>query len=192
MSDRIQFSVPEPVLVDRLRELDGIFLQHRTGIRRLNPEQESFLDAEANWLWMARESHPFFPSLKRDFSIERDRRRRWHFQRVANKYLGVSTLSGSPALSRLRRHGFVYFVRAGDFIKIGFAVDVQRRIASLQTGSPMPLTLLATTPGTLDSERAYHKRFDELWERGEWFRAVDPLVSFVDGMRTMQAEAPRG
>jgi len=78
----------------------------------------------------------------------------------------------------------VYFVRSGDFIKIGTAGKPAKRMAELRTSSPVKLTLLLTIPGGLSVEKALHQRFAELRVRGEWFRAEPALTDFINAERT--------
>lgn len=74
----------------------------------------------------------------------------------------------------------VYFVRAGEAIKIGFAKDVARRVRSLQTGQAQRLELLGTIPGDRQRERDLHARFYHLRIRGEWHRSDKELLDFID------------
>lgn len=69
-----------------------------------------------------------------------------------------------------------YAVTDGQFIKIGRASDVVKRIAALQTASPRRLELVATH--RQDVEKATHGRLrGEGIARvsGEWFRDCDEL-----------------
>jgi hypothetical protein len=72
----------------------------------------------------------------------------------------------------MKNLGNVYFLQCGGLIKIGFARDVAKRLAELQTGNPEPLKLVAVIPGCLPSvERRYHREFATARRRGEWFDA---------------------
>jgi hypothetical protein len=71
-------------------------------------------------------------------------------------------------------------VRGGDLVKIGFtAGDVAKRIANLQTGSPVPLTILRVVVGDERVERALHSRFAPHRQRGEWFTFSDEMLGDV-------------
>lgn len=70
----------------------------------------------------------------------------------------------------------VYFVRAGNkgAIKIGVARDVQKRLATMQTGNPFELKVIALIPCSgvqqaFDTERRIHNMFRSKRIRGEWF-----------------------
>lgn len=76
--------------------------------------------------------------------------------------------------------GNVYFVQSGDFVKIGFASDVQKRVAELQTGSPHQLNVLAVLPDVDKSvEATCHRVFARNHFRGEWFRLDDDFLEAI-------------
>jgi Meiotically up-regulated gene 113 len=78
---------------------------------------------------------------------------------------------------------YVYFVRAGDRIKIGRAVDPAQRFRGLQVAHPEELSLVLTIPAHAELERAIHARFEHLQERGEWFRLEPDLVAFIEAVQ---------
>ena len=92
----------------------------------------------------------------------------------------------------------VYLVRAGNrgAIKIGVAVNVERRMAALQTGNAFELKLLATIK-CRSKEEAYilekqlHAKFERQKIRGEWFqgnikfRGINEIL--IDSDQTMSS-----
>lgn len=89
----------------------------------------------------------------------------------------------NPPRSILREviNMFVYFIKCCDkrgYIKIGTAKNVKDRIATLQTGNPYKLEILAIMKFT-DKRKAYnaeqklHKIFRKYNVSGEWFSKVD-------------------
>lgn len=66
----------------------------------------------------------------------------------------------------------LYIIRSESFYKIGIARDVDSRLAQLQTGNPIPLTLWAsyTFEAAITIERALHQKFRACRAVGEWFR----------------------
>ena len=87
----------------------------------------------------------------------------------------------------------VYFIQQGEDgpIKIGFTVDLRKRLVALRTSTPHPLRLLLEVPGGEDVERDWHKRFAHVRLNGEWFRPDDELlqaIAYVKGER----ETPPG
>jgi hypothetical protein len=86
--------------------------------------------------------------------------------------------------------GFVYFVQSADGvgpIKIGFAQDVDRRLAAIQTGSPVPLRVIAFFAARRTDGTALHQMFREHRLHGEWFIPVPELVAIVDQHRSALA-----
>lgn len=74
----------------------------------------------------------------------------------------------------------VYFIQAGDAVKIGFSETVTKRFAGIQSNHPAELELLGTVPASADTERAYHERFAHLRIRGEWYRADQELLDAIE------------
>lgn len=75
----------------------------------------------------------------------------------------------------------IYFVQTNDnqYIKIGYAKDVTKRLDALQTGSPIGVKVLATQPGDHKIEYALHQKFAYCRVRREWFRAAPGLVEYA-------------
>ncbi len=78
----------------------------------------------------------------------------------------------------------IYFLEAVGVgnIKIGFtdSLDASDRLSDLQTGSPVPLRLLGTIPGTMADEKDLHRRFASALACGrEWFKPVPELLALI-------------
>jgi len=72
--------------------------------------------------------------------------------------------------------GWVYYIRMGDTIKIGYATDVAKRMRAY----PPTAELLAAHPGTELLERQIHKQFGEHLARGrEWSAPADELMAHI-------------
>jgi len=56
-------------------------------------------------------------------------------------------------------------------VKVGYATDLSGRLSALQTGSPLPLSILwrKRVPAAPAVEAALHRRFSSKRVRGEWF-----------------------
>jgi len=72
---------------------------------------------------------------------------------------------------------YVYFIRAGNrgAIKIGIARNIERRVATLQTGNAFKLNIMALIPcgcrkEAQNLESNIHKFFNRQRIRGEWFQ----------------------
>src|SRR5258708_4315485 len=86
----------------------------------------------------------------------------------------------------------IYFIRdeATLFIKIGFTDgEVEARLQALQTGCPGVLVVLFHIEGSEQDETAWHERFANVRERGEWFRPVPELLLAIMEAKVSHLEA---
>jgi hypothetical protein len=81
-----------------------------------------------------------------------------------------------------RPTGWVYFIRVGDLVKIGYTADPKRRFAALQ-----PSEVLHLEPGTMQDELRCHDAFAHLRVDGEHFRPEADLLAFVADLRRQSA-----
>lgn len=96
-------------------------------------------------------NHQHFDAERR----EQDQRRRSERRRSAD------------AAFRGEQPGYVYYVEVGERIKVGYSVDVRRRMRAYPPGS----VLLAVEPGSPDLERQRHRELAGcLLDGREWFR----------------------
>lgn len=64
-------------------------------------------------------------------------------------------------------------------VKIGRSDDVARRFLAIQSMSPLPLTVMWSTPGGADLEMFLHRAFARRRRHGEWFDfgTTDPIAA---------------
>ena len=89
----------------------------------------------------------------------------------------------------------IYFIQGAltKLIKIGRAVDCDKRLKDLQTGSPDKLHLLKefytvsrhgnlyTSPDDdIAAEKLLHDRFRFCWNHGEWYRPNEKLLEVIE------------
>lgn len=81
----------------------------------------------------------------------------------------------------MTREGWVYFIqwRGGGPVKIGFAEEIQKRLAALQVASPIPLRLVDQIRGTRETEGRVLALVEPWRLRGEWFRPSQGLRDAV-------------
>jgi hypothetical protein len=83
--------------------------------------------------------------------------------------------------AQARRGGFVYLMKAGDAYKIGIARNVERRRDAIQTGSPVPVFVIAAAfvndPRWV--EAGLHQEFAACRLEGEWFALDQRSVADV-------------
>jgi len=95
---------------------------------------------------------------------------------------GTGSKSDAPLTQRRSRpvRGHVYFIRVGDFIKIGWSTRPMDRLRQLQTSHPDELEIMGTIKGERSLEGKIHKRFSKNRVRGEWFEEDGPLLDYID------------
>ena len=63
----------------------------------------------------------------------------------------------------------IYFITDREYVKIGIANDVHKRLKQLQTGNPKQLELLFFIKGELETELFLHNYYKEYKVKNEWF-----------------------
>jgi len=93
---------------------------------------------------------------------------------------------GSSRKGKYRASGgsVVYFIGAEglDYIKIGKAEDVYKRLDGIQTSMPFDLKILLTIPGDVTEERKAHEVFNKWRKRGEWFIKCKAITDYIEYM----------
>jgi hypothetical protein len=80
----------------------------------------------------------------------------------------------------------VYFIQEqhSGLIKIGKAIDVNKRKVELQMGNPYELKLLAVWRQCGQRiEKEFHLRFKSDKVRGEWFKPSDEMTTLIEEIR---------
>lgn len=99
--------------------------------------------------------------------------------------------SGSDA--QIARERQIYFLEAigTGLVKIGFAVNLKRRVSSFQTASAVPLQLIGLIPGGYEREQEIHNHLEYFRSHGEWFRRCDLMDELIatNGNRLKEARA---
>jgi hypothetical protein len=91
-----------------------------------------------------------------------------------------------PTRKSLAGWCYVYVARAGEYLKIGRAIDVAERLRNMQAGQAERIQLLVAIPSHSALEAAIHERFANARHRGEWFLPTTELMDFVKAMQQEQ------
>lgn len=102
----------------------------------------------------------------------------------SNRCLSAERHVHVQAPERPSRQGWVYFVRSTGGrsltrVKIGWALDPEKRLKYLQIGSPVELELVGAFRGTRSDERAVQKQFEFYRTHGEWFLPSHTILDFI-------------
>jgi hypothetical protein len=76
--------------------------------------------------------------------------------------------------------GHIYFVEAGEFIKIGYTRSPDHRLHKMRTDLPFEIKVLHMHPGTFKQEKIFHRQFASTRVRGEWFRKTPELLALIE------------
>lgn len=84
----------------------------------------------------------------------------------------------------------IYFIQAGSDgpIKVGKAVDPEKRLRMLQTGATETLRLLAVVPGDYEREAKIHRDLKPYRQRGEWFASTPEVLTYLSSLRDIEYE----
>lgn len=114
----------------------------------------------------------------------------WSRSTLLNAFGPSGRRIGRRRATRLLNEGYVgpgdiYFVRAGNHVKIGHSKSHQGRLASLKTGNHEDLKVIGIVPGAPEDEKKMHKRFQKYRVRGEWFKIEGELATFLRDLQKM-------
>lgn len=108
-----------------------------------------------------------------------------------DELLGWAKLARLGREREARPHVYFMVAESIDLVKLGWTSSpTTERINTLQTGSPVRLSVSLTFPGTKFLEASMHRRFAEHCRHGEWF-AIDGEISWLTGLAAARlAEIP--
>ena len=73
----------------------------------------------------------------------------------------------------------IYFIKCGDFVKIGYSKSVEKRLKSLQTANPNQLEIISSFDGNRKEEEHIHYRFRKFKVSGDWFILTDEIKEYA-------------
>lgn len=74
----------------------------------------------------------------------------------------------------------LYFVRVGEFLKIGRSRNLKERFRIIRSHSPTTPELIGSIAGAGHTEKAWHYAFRMIQSRGEWFKIGPALKEAVN------------
>ncbi len=88
----------------------------------------------------------------------------------------------------------IYVIQAGNegHLKIGYAVDPQKRIRQLQTANSERLRILKIVPGARQLEKQVHRDLASFRRTGEWFDAAPEVLKYVANLSAAEYELDGG
>lgn len=100
----------------------------------------------------------------------------------------LKELAKAKAAEVGRNAGTIYYIQVADRVKIGFTTNLQSRSKAYPPNS----TLLATHPGTRQTETDMHRRFNRYLEHGrEWFSINPELTEHIEEVKSKYPQTQR-
>lgn len=69
----------------------------------------------------------------------------------------------------------IYLIKSGEYVKIGFSENINKRLSILQTGNPIKMEIIDYKEGNKIDEGILHSLCKEFRIRGEWFKDCDQV-----------------
>ena len=101
-------------------------------------------------------------------------------------------MRGLPEMKRLRpyennwyheqkkNYGFLYFIKAGNFVKVGRSTNPNKRMASHQVSNPHECILLCSIKGDMfDLEKEAQFELRKYHQRGEWYKLTPRVKEYI-------------
>jgi hypothetical protein len=86
-----------------------------------------------------------------------------------------------PRLVKPLSPGYVYFFQADNgLVKIGWSIDITKRLREINAMSPYDLVIVAAywSDRPIELEQLLHEHFSDQWVKGEWFKLnLDDLAA---------------
>src|SRR5690625_4084844 len=130
--------------------------------------------------------------------LEHKRQINWWLTGLASSMLSpeAAPVTPEPTKSDLSEHSRVYFIRCGNYYKIGRSEEPVTRLKQIRRATkrhtaPEDLdlqaaTLEATEPGGSTREAELHRQFAHLSVGSEWFRVAPELTEYVEHLSERQ------
>jgi hypothetical protein len=116
--------------------------------------------------------------------LERARLARWRHETATIPTMAprpIQVEAFDPAPMREPDSGTdLYFIRAGDAVKIGHAADVFKRMVNMQANNHLELDCICRLRGRGHEERSWHSFFRANHIRGEWFEWTPAMQRAID------------
>ena len=98
------------------------------------------------------------------------------------------TIARQISEERQQTEGYVYFVRCGEYIKIGYTSDPNTRMSKFRTNNPYVCELVAIMKGGRIREAEIQRQFSEHLHRGEWYRLHESIAVFIKDLASSSAD----
>lgn len=189
---------PDPISLIEVVCRTGLPLDILAVIRRKQIGPPSYRSSKKKIVYSAREVESFdFRGLLRKhpwlvISGKTAPRGIEPFRRIFGPKFVHEALVVFPDLARYERTGmtFTYFIAGAGLVKIGKADNVLARMAALQAGSPVVLSLVGLLIGPQATESFCHEKFREHRVHGEWFEFAGAFRVWIEELFDVNGRPP--
>jgi hypothetical protein len=86
-------------------------------------------------------------------------------------------INGRKGLDSQAKNLPCYFIRCGEFVKVGSSSDPKRRLKNMSSANPYPLTLIWVDQ--VNNEKYWHNKLKSAHFKGEWYH-FNKVCEIVD------------
>lgn len=83
----------------------------------------------------------------------------------------------------------VYFIKAGDYIKVGYSKNeksFKTRLSSFHTSCPFEIELISKIEGGVDLEKNILSHFIQFYQKNEWLKYDESIIEFAKNPYTLK------
>lgn len=85
----------------------------------------------------------------------------------------------------------IYAIQSGGYVKFGYSKKPKRRLSTIKISSPTACVMLGVKDGSVEDEKALHRRFSHLRASGEWFLMTSELREWIEQNMGPMPKTPR-
>lgn len=82
-------------------------------------------------------------------------------------------------------HYMIYLIADTEkkYCKIGYSSSPKRRLGEIQTSCPLEMNIILTIKGNMNLEKEFHRKFNHLRIRYEWFEYHEDVIEYIRNYR---------
>lgn len=93
-----------------------------------------------------------------------------HLGRGTNSCGCIARENSAKRIKKLHTLGkHLYFIRCGEYVKIGRADNINSRMSQLKSMNPYPLELIKVLENEGYREKEFHEKYEKYHHQGEWY-----------------------
>lgn len=89
------------------------------------------------------------------------------------------------------RGNYVYIIKSGEFVKIGYSSNFCSRLENLKSSNPTQMEIIGLFIGGRKEEAMLHNKFKQFLLRNEWFIYNEEIQQYCTDFTPIQLDAAR-